>query len=328
MAVSTSVKTIREAWFQLNGVMCLYKPTQISWKQMRNTLAFNISRDINELEQDAPRKYVKIESLTDGTNVDLPAPASYSVTTIPNLADHELVRGPAILADDLRLQPGNLLGFRTAGVVVVGLNKGNRSLHNLNLSRPTSAYHIKSQFGLATDSHWDDGKVWEKTTFIHISRDKLDRMLASIQASNQKKMFEYCGVDPQSQTAYELASKGLLRPAVNGPPLIYGIKCVHFNPPDFTLEIHCVNENEQYMAALIHDLGLSLKTTAVCQQIRCIRYGCFTVDDALLRKHWSLEYLPDHMSHCHTKLRSLPDIGPQLATYDRLQSSQNPPTKS
>lgn len=89
---------------------------------------------MNELEQDAPRKYVKIESLTDGTNVDLPAPASYSVTTIPNLADHELVRGPAILADDLRLQPGNLLGFRTAGVV------GEYIKHIFKVKRPFTIY--------------------------------------------------------------------------------------------------------------------------------------------------------------------------------------------
>ena len=44
-------------------------------------------------------------------------------------------------------------------------------------------------------------------------------------------------MDPTSQTAYELASRGLLRPGGTSPPLIYGIKCIHFEPPDFTLGI-------------------------------------------------------------------------------------------
>lgn len=38
-----------------------------------------------------------------------------------------------------------------------------------------------------------------------------------------------------SQTTYELASQGLIRPANSALPVIYGIKCVHFDPPNFTL---------------------------------------------------------------------------------------------
>jgi len=43
------------------------------------------------------------------------------------------------------------------------------------------------------------------------------------------------GVDIQSQTAYELAVKGLIKPANSKIPLLYGIKCIHFQPPDFTI---------------------------------------------------------------------------------------------
>lgn len=60
---------------------------------------------------------MKIESLTNDASTDMLAPASYLVTTTPNLTDHKLVRGPAICVDDLRFRQGNLLGFRTSGVV-------------------------------------------------------------------------------------------------------------------------------------------------------------------------------------------------------------------
>lgn len=43
------------------------------------------------------------------------------------------------------------------------------------------------------------------------------------------------GVHMDSQAAYELASQGLMRPANNKLPVVFGLKCVHFDPPNFTL---------------------------------------------------------------------------------------------
>jgi hypothetical protein len=48
-------------------------------------------------------------------------------------------------------------------------------------------------------------------------------------------LFRQCGVDIQSQAAYELAVQGLIKPANSKIPLLYGIKCIHFQPPDFTI---------------------------------------------------------------------------------------------
>lgn len=41
----------------------------------------------------------------------------------------------------------------------------------------------------------------------------------------------------ESHTIYELAAKGLIRPANSKLPVLYGLKCVHFAPPNFTLGI-------------------------------------------------------------------------------------------
>ena len=48
-------------------------------------------------------------------------------------------------------------------------------------------------------------------------------------------MYRICGLDMQSQAAYELAVQGLVRPADNNIPMIYSIKCVDFKSPEFTL---------------------------------------------------------------------------------------------
>lgn len=38
-----------------------------------------------------------------------------------------------------------------------------------------------------------------------------------------------------SQSTYELACQGPIRPANGKLPVIYGIKCVYYEPPNFTL---------------------------------------------------------------------------------------------
>ena len=46
----------------------------------------------------------------------------------------------------------------------------------------------------------------------------------------------YAGVDPHSQAAYELAAQGLVRPEDGHTrPMLYSIKCIDFQLPDFTL---------------------------------------------------------------------------------------------
>lgn len=48
-------------------------------------------------------------------------------------------------------------------------------------------------------------------------------------------IYRLCGVDIQSQAAYELAVKGLLRPTDSNIPMIYTVKCIDFSPPEFML---------------------------------------------------------------------------------------------
>nr|CAG4641071.1 EOG090X0AGI [Eulimnadia texana] len=313
MSKSVIIRNVREAWRICNGVACVYKPADTSTHRLRQMVIANLCRDFNELDPHPPRKFVNIVPLS-GENTS----QQLQIEVRENLADSVLVSGPAIQPSDVRLSWINYLGKRTSGVTVISVNDGNRYLHKFRESRPLSAYHVKARFGLATDTHWSDGKVWEKATFHHIRQDKFHKLLASIQASQQRKMFEYCGVNPTSQTAYELASRGLLRPAINGPTLIYGLKCIDFKPPDFTLEVHCINEDEIFLATLVHDIGISLKSAAATVQMRCIRHGEFSLENALLRKHWTLEYLMQNMIDCRNILQKTMAVSPVLSPTDKM----------
>lgn len=53
-----------------------------------------------------------------------------------------------------------------------------------------------------------------------------------------------------------------------------------------------------YLKALIHDIGMKMKSTAHCISIQCIRVGRFGIEDALLSKHWKLQYLMENLIKC------------------------------
>jgi mitochondrial mRNA pseudouridine synthase TRUB2 len=171
--------------------------------------------------------------------------------------------------------------------------------------------------------------VTVRATFDHVNVAKINAFLASLQASHQKKMFEMCGVDVQSQTAYDLAVQGPLRPSVANVPLIYSLRCIDLRRPYFTIgknfstmthvhqfvlidlnfsEIHAVNESESYLGILTHEIALHLRTVAHCTQIRCIRQSHFTLEDSLLRRHWNIESILRNMERCQNLVHSHPEM--------------------
>jgi tRNA U55 pseudouridine synthase TruB len=66
--------------------------------------------------------------------------------------------------------------------------------------------------------------------------------------------------------------------------------------------VQCINEYETYLKTLVHDIGLQLHTVATCTGLQCIRYDSFTLEHALLRKHWTLQFLMDNMAQSHRLL--------------------------
>lgn len=277
-------------WHALKGIVCVYKPAEVSVKKLRTTLINKICQGLNELEVRPPLDYVAIEG--DPSK-------KLTVSVKPSLADHPLVVGPRYQEQDLPVSWSNFLGWNTSGVLIFGIRSGTKRAKFIRENRSTRAYIIKGVLGQATDNCFKTGKVVERSTWKHVKRGNIDTFLSAMQASHQKKMFELCGVDMQSQTAYDLAVKGLIRPADSKIPVIYGIKCVDFQGPGFTLEIQCINEYETYLTHLIHEIGIKLHSTAHCTGIQCIRHSRFTLEHALLMKHWDLQHILENMGMCN-----------------------------
>lgn len=191
-----------------------------------------------------PRDMIKI----GGSDV------GHLVTQEPNLADHTLVVGERHQMEDLKCNTSSYLGKFSSGVMrklidrftsspdiaddfilVLGINKGTKQAFWLRQNRPIRVYHIAGRFGMSTESHFNDSAATLRASFDHVTMNKLNSLLASLQASHQKKMFELCGVDIQSEAAFELAVEGPLRPSVSNIPLVYSLRCIAFSKPNFTI---------------------------------------------------------------------------------------------
>nr|XP_046239534.1 mitochondrial mRNA pseudouridine synthase TRUB2 isoform X2 [Scatophagus argus] len=236
-----------------------------------------------------------------GSETKSPKGLTLSAVSVPVLSKHPLVTGPEF--QHIKIGVGHRLDAFSSGVLVLAVGNGNRTLNDLYRTRVSREYTLEGEFGTATDDFSHTGRVVERSTCDHITRDKLERVLAMLQGANQKALLMYSNVDMKSQEAYEMAAQGLLGPEGKSHPILTGLRCIHFQPPNFTLEVQCLNETQKYLCKVVHEIGLELRSTAVCKGVRRTRDGFFTLQDALTHHHWTASDIMQAIRqyHCSKK---------------------------
>uniref|UniRef100_H0VNY6 TruB pseudouridine synthase family member 2 n=1 Tax=Cavia porcellus TaxID=10141 RepID=H0VNY6_CAVPO len=274
---------------RLHGLFAVYKPPGLKWLHLRDTIEMQLLKGLNACKPPTPKQRVRflLGPMEGSEEKEL----TLTATSVPTLTNHPLVRGPAFTS--LKIGVGHRLDVQASGVLVLAVGHGCRLLTDLYDTHLTKAYTVRGLLGKATDNFQEDGRLVEKTTYDHVTREKLERILSVIQGSHQKALVMYSNLDLQSQEAYEMAVRGLIRPMSKSPMLISGVRCLRFEPPEFLLEVQCVHETQQQLRKLVHEIGLELKTTAVCSRVRRTRDGLFTLDDALLRTQWDLQNIQE-----------------------------------
>ncbi|XP_056129746.1 mitochondrial mRNA pseudouridine synthase TRUB2 isoform X2 [Lampris incognitus] len=243
----------------LEGLFCVYKPPGVPWKHVRNSVETNLLKGINDLPaQPAPQAVRFLPGTVEGNGG--PTGLTLSAASVPVLASHPLV---------------------------LGVGSGNKEVDHLHKTAVSRDYTLEGEFGFATDDFSHIGRVIERTTYEHITQDKLERVLAMLQGVNQKTLLKYSNVDMRSQEAYEMAVSGSLGPDGKSAPILTGLRCIRFRPPHFTLEVQCINETQRYLRRVVHEIGLELRSTAVCKGVRRTRDGVFSLQDALTRHRWT-----------------------------------------
>ncbi|XP_023136071.1 mitochondrial mRNA pseudouridine synthase TRUB2 [Amphiprion ocellaris] len=309
---------------RLEGLFCVYKPSGVHWKLVRDSIETNLLKVLNATPSQPLPQEVRFLA-QPSTETEAPKGLTLSATSVPVLSKHPLVSGPEF--QNIQVGVGHRLDAFSSGVLVLGVGNGNKTLNDLYRTRVTRDYTLEGEFGTATDDFTHTGGVVERSTYEHITQDKLERVLAMLEGANQKALLMYSNVDMRSQEAYEMAVQGLLGPEGKSAPILTGLRCIHFQPPNFILEVQCLNETQKYLRKVVHEIGLELRSTAVCKGIRRTRDGLFTLQDALTRHHWTAADITQairqyHSSKKHRKRSQSPAKKPALKTSEDVTATQ------
>ncbi|XP_068568243.1 pseudouridylate synthase TRUB2, mitochondrial [Cebidichthys violaceus] len=283
---------------RLEGLFCVYKPSGVHWKLVRDSIETNLLKGLNAApSQPLPQE---VRFLTHPVSeAEAPKGLALSAASVPVLSQHPLVTGPEF--QHIGVGVGHRLDAFSSGVLVLAVGNGNKALNDLYRTRVTRDYTLEGEFGTATDDFSHTGRVVERSTYGHITQDKLDRVLAMLEGANQKALLMYSNVDMRSQEAYEMAVHGLLGPEGKSQPILTGLRCVHFQPPSFTLEVQCLNETQKYLRKVVHEIGLELRSTAACKGVRRTRDGPFALQDALIHHRWTAADVLPAIRQYHSK---------------------------
>nr|XP_040142328.1 mitochondrial mRNA pseudouridine synthase TRUB2 isoform X4 [Ictidomys tridecemlineatus] len=168
---------------RLNGLFAAYKPPGLKWLHLRDTVEQQLLKGLNAAEPSVPEQRVRfLLGPMEGNEEEL----ALTATSVPTLTKHRLVCGPAFTS--LKIGVGHRLDIQSSGVLVLGVGRGRRLLTDMYDAHLTKDYTVRGLLGKATDDFHEDGRLVEKTTYDHVTREKLDRILAVIQGSHQKAL--------------------------------------------------------------------------------------------------------------------------------------------
>lgn len=66
-----------------------------------------------------------------------------------------------------------------------------------------------------------------------------------------------------------------------------------------------MNETQSYLRKVMHEVGLELRTNAVCTKVRRIRDGPFKLEDALTHHHWTADDIIPAVAHFRRTTRKI-----------------------
>ena len=310
MSITTTLTHSSEAWKFLRGLVCLYKPPGYPAPSLLGVTRHKLAADLNCMERSVDTEDGHL--LSDGSEQGLTEVSSklvsssqttdiLSSTGITDYSSHPFVLGDPYDYHDFEVSTVNKLGDRVSGLLLLGINDP-RLVWRLRRAKLLTTLQVRGEFGRATRTGWADGKTamckgWQ---YLRTKEGLLASMLTNISAAHQARAWSVAEVGVDTQEAFELASRGPVRPKLLTETLIYNIELKEFRPPHFMLEVQCVegeNDPQQsHIVRLVEEVALKCRTVAHVSSIRCSALGPWTADSALLSKHVSLQNVLDNIS--------------------------------
>ncbi len=143
----------------------------------------------------------------------------------------------------------------------------------------TKTYEGRVRLGLITDSHDIQGKVLEERPVPEVDLVKLSDIAKEFVGEIEQVPPMVSALKIGGQRLYKLARKGISIERQPRKVNIYEFSILDIELPYVKVKVACGKGT--YVRTLIHDFGLKLGCGAVMAELRRVRLGEFSVDNAL-----------------------------------------------
>lgn len=290
MSLVKSTTYAPDIFKSLRGFLLVHKPAGLHPEEFIRELKLKISDQLNEYDPRPLETRLSIQGNYDEEK---------KLVELPDLSDHPLVVGPRYNPWEIRMSTvPPVLSTRSSGVMPVVIGPDIKYLVPRFYKTPmVSVYQLTGRFGYLTDTMFEDGRIIDKTTFKHIKSWKIDNILSKIQSTQRDRLFQISAVPLDSEEAYQLAKAWPSRPPRMARwPVIFRLRCTHFELPEFKVEVTIQYESQQFLAQLIQDIGLGLKSSAYVCSIRRVKYAMFDISDCLTSSEWDLQSIINNIN--------------------------------
>ena len=127
-------------------------------------------------------------------------------------------------------------------------------------SAERKCYRAEALLGVRTDTGDDSGTPVEEKTAAHLTRAKLEQVLAQFRGQIMQVPPMYSALKVQGKKLYEYARQGQEIIREPRPIEIFRLQLVAYDPPYFTLDIEC--SKGTYIRTLLEDIAAAADTCA------------------------------------------------------------------
>lgn len=176
---------------------------------------------------------------------------------------------------------GTLDPFAT-GLLIILLGKYTKQMENI--LKMGKEYLVKAEFGYCTDTQDITGrKMKEVENLEEISQEDIKQIIKeNFLGKILQTPPQFSAKKVKGKKAYEYARKGIQVKLKSKEVKIVGFKIVEYNWPFVSFNIVCTSGT--YIRTLVHDLGEKLGVYATAIELKRLRIGNYSLNDAIESK--------------------------------------------
>lgn len=192
------------------------------------------------------------------------------------ITSHDVILRLRKLIKIKRIGHGGTLDPLASGVLPIFIGEATKAIQFL--SNEDKVYKGKMIFGIDTDTLDITGRILRRSTYIPLPEDIL-RVIEKFRGSIKQIPPMYSAVKVKGTPLYKLARKGIDVERAPREVHIFDIKIEAMDLPEVAFHVHC--SKGTYIRVLVSDIGRELGCGACLKELRRLRSGMFTIEDAI-----------------------------------------------